>query len=93
MWVGCQNSVIPTDGSVQKIGDYAFYGCSNMESITIPTSVTYIGDWAFQGCTSLTDIHFSGTKEQWQAIEIGEYNAPLSTATIHCADGDITPEQ
>ncbi len=53
---GCTNSIIPTDGSVTSIGDSAFYGCSSLESITIPNSVISIGDFAFSHCSSLTSI-------------------------------------
>ncbi len=53
---GCKNSIIPTDGSVITIGDYAFNGCSSLTAITIPTSVTTIGDWAFTSCSSLTAV-------------------------------------
>ena len=28
--------------SVTRIGDYAFYGCTNMTGVTIPASVTNI---------------------------------------------------
>ena len=54
--LGCQTSVIPTDGSVTSIGDDAFYYCSGLTSITIPDSVTSIGDWAFYYCTGLTNV-------------------------------------
>ena len=53
---GCKNSVIPNDGSVTSIGDYAFGGCSGLTSITIPDSVTSIGYYAFSYCSSLTSV-------------------------------------
>ena len=34
--LGCNNSVIPIDGSVTSIESYAFYNCSGLTSITIP---------------------------------------------------------
>ena len=38
------------------IGDYAFYYCTSLTTVTIPDSVTSIGNGAFYGCTSLTDV-------------------------------------
>ena len=40
--------------SVTSIGDYAFYRCSSLTSVTIPNSVTSIGESAFARCSSLT---------------------------------------
>ena len=54
--IGCKNSVIPTDGSVTSIGNYAFHSCKGLTSITIPNSVTSIGDGAFGNCSNLTTI-------------------------------------
>ena len=53
---GCQNSTIPSDGSVTSIDELAFYDCTGLTSITIPDSVTSIGRGAFQCCTGLTSI-------------------------------------
>ena len=39
-----------------SIGDYAFYGCSALKSITIPKSVTSIGKHAFACCNSFESI-------------------------------------
>jgi hypothetical protein len=46
--------VIPN--SVTSIGDYAFYYCSGLISVTIPNSVTAIGEHAFSGCSGLTSV-------------------------------------
>ena len=40
--------------NVTRIGDYAFYKCSSLASITIPNSVTSIGGATFYDCKSLT---------------------------------------
>ncbi len=85
---GCKNSVIPTDGSVTSIGDYAFSGCSGLTNITIPASVTSIGGYAFYDCSSLTSITFTGTKFEWNWIFKG-YNWSNNTSgfTVTCTDG------
>ena len=54
--LGCKNSVIPDDGSVTSIGNYAFEYCTGLTSITIPDSVTSIGDYAFSDCDGLTSV-------------------------------------
>ncbi len=46
--LGCKNSIIPADGSVVKIGRYAFDG-SGVGIIVIPDSVTEIEEGAFRG--------------------------------------------
>ena len=52
--VGCRNTIIPN--SVTSIEGSAFYGCSNLASITIPESVTSIKYYAFAGCSNLSSI-------------------------------------
>ncbi|MEA5099277.1 MAG: leucine-rich repeat protein [Bacteroidales bacterium] len=48
--------VVNIPNSVTSIGQYAFYGCSGLTSITIGNSVTSIGGDAFYGCSGLTSI-------------------------------------
>ena len=54
-YTGNENELVLPD-SVTRIGNYAFYGCSSLTSITIPDSVTSIGNSAFSGCSGLTSI-------------------------------------
>ncbi len=42
--------------SNDKIGDYAFYGCSGLTSLTLPSGVTKIGGGAFFNCSGLTSL-------------------------------------
>lgn len=47
------------DSKLHTIARYAFYGCSSLESITIPAGVNQITSHdAISGCTSLTSITF-----------------------------------
>ena len=41
---------------VTAIADNAFYGCTNLTSVTIPASVTSIGNQAFSGCSGLSGV-------------------------------------
>ena len=46
----------PDGRAVTAIGQQAFYKCSSLTSVTIPSSVTSIGDDAFCCCRSLTSV-------------------------------------
>ena len=42
--------------SLTSIGNEAFYGCTNLASVTLPDNLTSIGNEAFRSCTKLTSI-------------------------------------
>ncbi|MBP1629307.1 MAG: flavobacterium repeat protein [Bacteroidetes bacterium] len=42
--------------SVTSLGDFIFYDCYGLVSLTIPTSITSIGQYAFYGCSYLTSV-------------------------------------
>ena len=77
--------------SVTHIGACAFQHCSSLTAITIPGGVTHLGYGMFFRCSSLAQIHFTGTKAQWEAIvkEDGWDNG-TGIYVVHCTDGDIT---
>lgn len=57
--LGCKGSTIPTDGSVEVIGEASFK-YSSIESVVIPSSVKRIEPYAFDGCKSLKSVTFEG---------------------------------
>ena len=42
--------------SVECIGDFAFYFCTNLTSVWVSSVVTNIGEYAFAGCRDLTSV-------------------------------------
>ena len=81
-----ENIIIP-DG-VTSIVAYSFSNCGIVYA-AIPSSVISIGNTAFENCDNLRDIYYSGSKEQWDKIEIVnnrdevDINNSLLNATIH----------
>ena len=92
---GCRSlASVNIPDSVTSIGSCAFDNCRSLESIEIPDSVTSIGSWAFRDCSSLTDVYYVGTEEQWNAIDIGQFNSKLTyDVTIHYNYGKVASTQ
>jgi prepilin-type N-terminal cleavage/methylation domain-containing protein len=58
------NLVIPATYKglpVIGVSNSAFNSCTNIQSVTIPSSVEYLGTSTFNGCTALTSITFPST--------------------------------
>ncbi len=53
--------------NVRIIAGGAFRDCSNLTSITIPSSVTSIGSQAFLGCFALDTVIFEDQETEWTA--------------------------
>ncbi|MBR6406982.1 MAG: leucine-rich repeat protein [Clostridia bacterium] len=49
---GFNDSIVPDDGSIKHIGDYAFYGTYATEEAVIPYGVETIGNYAYNHCQS-----------------------------------------
>ena len=97
VWIGADVTILP---GVARIDTRAFSDCAALKEITIPASVTAIGDSAFSGCLALRTVHFGGSKEAWQAVEVGEHNTLLRLASVdynavtghHFGDWTVTTE-
>ena len=70
MILGCKTSVIPSDGSVTAIGDYAFEGCYELSKIVLPESLTSIGYLSFSTCPILPSIRIPASVVH---IDIGAF--------------------
>ena len=81
----CPN-VLPS--GVTAIGEWAFWDCGNLATVTLPVSVTRIGEGAFGNCKKLNGIYYAGSQAQWEAIQMGDHNADfLANAAINYNSG------
>lgn len=53
---GLSTAQIPNDGSVERIGGYAFSYCMGLTSLVLPDSLKAIGCGAFDGCENLASV-------------------------------------
>lgn len=86
------DSVIYNDVNyaVKAIDMGAFVGCYLLKTVKLPRSLEYLGQDCFYYCEELKDLTFSGTIEQWNAIDKFNYgDSCFDSYTIHCTDGDI----
>ena len=65
---------ITIPNSVTSIGHFAFADCRSLTSVTIPNSVTSIGDFVFTNCYSLIGVYYTGSEDEWDAINIDMCN-------------------
>ncbi len=83
---GCKNTIVPN--SVTSIGDYAFYRCNGLTSITIPNSVTCIEESAFRLCTKLTDVYCLASKTPQTGTDVFK-DSYIEYATLHVPKSSV----
>ena len=64
---------------VTTIGDYSFYSCWSLSSITLPESVTSIGDFSFFDCWVLTEINVAVENKNYASLEGVLFSKDLTT--------------
>ena len=65
--------------NIKTIGNYAFFHCNDLESVTIPQSVTSIGREAFRFCNKMESLAINGAIE---SMGIGAFAGCISLKTL-----------
>lgn len=79
-YAGLLRSVVIEDG-ITTVADYAFKGTALTE-VVLPYSLAEVSSTAFGDCYSLTTVTFTGTQEEWDALDV---QFPDSTPEVICA--------
>ena len=90
---GTLTTVVYEEG-ITEIPEYAllarYYGCYQITSVTLPSTVKKIGASAFRGCSGLRSVYYNGVRNDWNAIAIGANNDSLLAAKLYfLVAGDI----
>ena len=87
---GCANSIVPADGSVTSIADYAF-AQTQLEQITLPDGIVYIGFRIFDETPFYYDRDNWKTYENGSALYINNYliKADIHSGTFIIDEGTI----
>lgn len=74
------------------LGASAFYNCSALTDVTIGKGINTIASQAFGFCESLTEIKYTGTMAEWNAITKADLwkNGSTNLTQVICSDGTIT---
>ena len=70
---------------LQTMGKYAFYGCEELESIRIPSTVTSIENYCFQDCGGLATVTFAPDSKLETIGQSAFCRTKLSEITIPAA--------
>ena len=67
---------------VQNVYTAAFSDCLNLKTVFFPKSSKLYGLYGFYNCKSLTDVYYSGTRDEWLDFSdrTSSYNTPLLNA-------------
>lgn len=79
-YAGLIKSVVIEEG-VTTVADYAFKGTALTE-VVLPYSLAEVSSSAFGDCYSLATVTFTGTQEEWDALDV---QFPDSTPEVICA--------
>ncbi len=79
-YTGLTSVVIPE--GVTHINKYAFEYSYDLTTVYFPTTLQAIGDGVFDRC-DLTDVYYSGSREQWDAVDVHSGNYNMAYVNYH----------
>ena len=75
---GCENlKNVSVDEGITYLPKGCFSGDIALEEISLPLTLKQVGDYALDRCEALSKVNYSGTKQQWELVSVGENNEPL----------------
>jgi len=77
--------------NVTTIGYQAFYYCTSLTSVTIPSSVDLIMNYGLSNCTVMTEMIFLGGAPTCQSDWIIDHNSSLMIYYLNGSSGFTTP--
>lgn len=80
------NAHSSSNSQIQRIGNWAFYNCHELQNLTIPEGVIEIGDGAFYGCTYLENLSLPASMQS-----IGDNTFALCAKMKQMVVNAVTP--
>jgi len=68
--------------NVNSIENFAFHGCTGLESVTIPKNISEIGYGVFAECSSLSSINVSDENPDYKSIDGVVYSKDSSSLVL-----------
>ena len=75
--------------NITEIATSMFLSCSNLKTITIPSTITKIGNEAFVGCANLTKVKILATDATKFEVGSGAFNNMASNSKIYVLSEEI----
>ena len=81
-------TAVVIEEGIHDIGEMAFYGLTNLKSVTLPSTIVEIRDCAFKGCTALEEINFPeglekiGPSAFYGCTSLGKVDLPASVTEL-----------
>ncbi len=86
---GCALTNVVLSEGLEFIGSASFGGNQQLIEVSIPKSVKVIDNDSFVNCEKLATVKYSGSKDDWKNVSVGEYNKHLLSAKLICDDEEV----